>query len=259
MNPSQHQQTFVATTHSTHSYRILTLRTMVTRIFLIVSLFCSGSLLLHVQTVQAFTPFQIAPHRPLVSCSSSNEGSSSSDSAPATSSSEQPNIKPDAPVTAPDILVPFPAAADPRYMCEGPVGQGKFVVSRTGGPLVEELANENLLRILKMGCSDLEANTLIWKCLGYRFDESTREWTAAEVFPKWKERFPAPPDLIGMQREYSKEIDQVVLKANQHLVRSVPVDNKQSLKVHLKPLGFTGYQVCTATVICKYRPTDCRL
>jgi hypothetical protein len=32
------------------------------------------------------------------------------------------------------------------------------------------------------------------------------------------------------------------LKANQDLVRSIPVDNKQSLKEHLKPLGFKGYQ-----------------
>lgn len=236
---------------------------MVTRILLIVSLYCTGGLLLQTQTVQAFTPFQTASHRPRVSrhqtsSSRSSGGSSSSDSAPlasassSSSSKPEPTVKPDAPVTAPDILEPFPAAADPKYMCEGPVGQGDFVVSRTGGPLAAELANENLLRILKIQCSDLEANTLVWKCLGYRFEtdetESTGEWTAAEVFPKWKANFPAPPDLIGMQRTYSKEIDQVVLKANQHLVRSVPVDNKQSLKIHLKPLGFTGYQVCTTIV-----------
>jgi hypothetical protein len=231
---------------------------MVTRILLIVSLYCTGSLLLQTQTVQAFTPFQTAPHRPLVSChqtsssSSSNSDSSPPTSASSTSSDPEPNVKPDAPVTAPDILVPFPAAADPKYMCEGPVGQDDFVISRTGGPLAAELTNENLLRILKIQCSDLEANTLVWKCLGYRFEtdesKSTGEWTAAEVFPKWKANFPAPPDLIGMQRTYSKEIDQVLLKANQHLVRSVPVDNKQSLKIHLKPLGFTGYQVCTTTV-----------
>jgi hypothetical protein len=231
------------------SYRILTVHTMVTRILLIVSLYCTGGLLLHVQTVQAFTPFQTVPRRPRVSC----HQTSSSDSAPASASSSEPKIEPEPPVTAPDILEPFPAAADPQYMCQGPVGQGEFVVSRTGGPLAAELVNENLLRILKMQCSDLEANTLVWKCLGYRFvdatdeseSESTGEWTAAEVFPKWKEKFPSPPDLIGMQRTYSKEIDQVVLKANQNLVRSIPVDNKQSLKVHLKPLGFTGYQVCT--------------
>jgi hypothetical protein len=216
---------------------------MVTRILLIASLYCTGGLLLQTQTVQAFTPFQTATHRPRVACRQTSESDAAPASASSSSSSEQP--KKDAPVTTPDILEPFLPAADPKYMCQGVVGQDEFVISRTGGPIAAELDNENLLRILKMKCSDLEANTLVWKCLGYRFDESTDEWTAAEVFPKWKEKFPSPPDLIGMQRVYSKEVDQVVLKANQNLVRSVPVDNKQSLKVHLKPLGFTGYQVCT--------------
>jgi hypothetical protein len=30
-------------------------------------------------------------------------------------------------------------------------------------------------------------------------------------------------------------------------VRSIPVDNKQSLKAHLKPLGFTGYKYAELT------------
>ena len=37
------------------------------------------------------------------------------------------------------------------------------------------------------------------------------------------------------------------MKANQDLVRSIPVDNKQSLKEHLKPLGFRGYQYSELT------------
>ena len=85
---------------------------------------------------------------------------------------------------------------------------------------VEELSNENLYRILvrRSNVTDLEVNTLVWKCLGYRFDSTTEEWTATEVFPKWKERFPTPPDLIGMQRIYSKDVDGPSLKNNQHLV-----------------------------------------
>jgi hypothetical protein len=85
----------------------------------------------------------------------------------------------------------------------------------------------------------------VWKCLGYRFDADNEIWKNDEVFPKWKEKYPTPPDLIGMQRIYSKEVDQPSLRANQSLVRSVPVGNKQSLKTHLRPLGFTGYKVCT--------------
>ena len=90
----------------------------------------------------------------------------------------------------------------------------------------------------------IQVNTLMWKCLGYRFDAEKEEWTPEEVFPNWQERYPTPPDMIGMRRIYSKEIDQPSLKANQSIVRSIPVEFKQSLKLHLKPLGFRGYQVC---------------
>ena len=143
----------------------------------------------------------------------------------------------------PDILAPFPEAADPMYSCRGPVGEKDFVLSRTGGPTDEELSNENMLRIVRIQCSDLEVNTLVWKCLGYRFDAASERWNNDNVFPNWKEKYPTtPPDFIGMRRIYEKEIDQVSLKANQGLVRSVPVESKQSLKTHLKPLGFRGYQ-----------------
>jgi Domain of unknown function (DUF1823) len=142
----------------------------------------------------------------------------------------------------PDILAPFPAAADPMYSCRGPVGEKDFVLSRTGGPTDAELSNENMLRIVRSQCSDLEVNALVWKCLGYRFDPESERWNNDNVFPNWKEKYATPPDFIGMRRIYEKEIDQVSLKANQGLVRSVPVESKQSLKTHLKPLGFRGYQ-----------------
>ena len=61
--------------------------------------------------------------------------------------------------------------------------------------MAAEWANENLLKILKIESSDLEVNTLVWKCLGYRFDEEAAEWKNDEVFPKWKEKYPSPPDL----------------------------------------------------------------
>jgi len=147
----------------------------------------------------------------------------------------------------PDILVPFLAAADPMYYVQGPIGQDEFVISRAGEPTKEELSNENLLRIVKIECSDLEVNTLVWKCLGYRFDEQNQAWTSEKVFPKWREKFPIPPDFIGMRRDYSKEIDQPSLKSNQSLVKSVPVDSKQSLKRHFIPLGFKGYKMAELT------------
>jgi ammonia channel protein AmtB len=99
-------------------------------------------------------------------------------------------------------LLPYLPAADPRWMCIGPVGINSFVLCREGGPTEAELSNENILKIVTIECSDLEVNTLVWKCLGYRFDVQTEEWSASECFPKWREKYPTPPDLIGMQRMY---------------------------------------------------------
>jgi hypothetical protein len=158
-------------------------------------------------------------------------------------------VKEDAINYPPILLDPFPDAADPKYIIQGPIGEGEFIISREGEPTMEELSNENLYRILvrQSNVTDLEVNTLVWKCLGYRFDPKGGNWTATNVFPKWKERFPSPPDLIGMQRIYSKEIDGPSFKNNQHLVRSVPAEYKQSLKEQLKPLGFSGYKVSELT------------
>jgi len=143
----------------------------------------------------------------------------------------------------PQILQPFVPAMDPKYSVRGPVGEGKFIISRTGPPTAEEMSNEQMLKIVKIECTDLEVNTLVWKCLGYRFNEEEEKWEPTEVFPNWRERFPDPPDFIGMQRVYSKEVDQPSLKSNQALVRSIPADNKQSLKAQLKPIGWKGYKV----------------
>jgi hypothetical protein len=150
-------------------------------------------------------------------------------------------------IITPDILAAFAPAADPMYMCKGLVGDKEFVLTRTGEPTKEELTNENLVRIVRSECTDLEVNTLVWKCLGYRFDPETETWNPLMVFPKWKDKYPTPPDLIGMRRIYDKEVDQPSLKANQSLVRSVPVHAKQSLKTHLRPVGFKGYQYSELT------------
>ena len=150
-------------------------------------------------------------------------------------------------VIKPDILQPFLPAMDPMYTCRGSIGEGDFVISRSGGPTAEELANENILKVVLIECNDLEVNTLVWKCLGYRFDDATETWMNTDVFPNWRERYPVPPDFIGMQRVYSKEVDQPSLRCNQALVRSIPLEQKQSLKPALKPYGFRGYQYAELT------------
>jgi hypothetical protein len=142
------------------------------------------------------------------------------------------------------ILEPCIEAMDPKYPVRGSVGDGDFIISRSGGPTDEELTDENLYNIINRKFSDLEVNTLVWKCLGYRFDAENEAWTPKEVFPKWKDRFPEPPDFVGMQRVFSKEVDGPVLRNNQSLVRSIPNGKKKSyLKEYMLPFGFTGYKV----------------
>ena len=108
----------------------------------------------------------------------------------------------------PDLLQPYLPAMDPKYSANGPIGEGSFQISRSGEPTDEELKNKQMLAIVTSECNDLEVNTLVWKCLGYRYNKENNEWTPSEVFPKWKERYPTPPDFIGMKRVYSKEVDQ---------------------------------------------------
>jgi len=135
-------------------------------------------------------------------------------------------------------ILPF----DPRYSAEGPVGFGDFIIDKEGGPTEEELEETNLVKIVNLNCTDLEVNTLVWKCLGYRYNPQTKSWDNEGCFPKWKEKYPSPPDLIGMQRKYSPEIDKPSLRSNQALVRSIPSQNKQNLKQYLRPYGFNGYK-----------------
>jgi hypothetical protein len=116
-----------------------------------------------------------------------------------------PNETPDPVATSrgdssPDVLLPFLPAADPKWACCGPVGEESFVLCRTGGPTKSELSNENILKIVTIQCTDLEVNTLVWKCLGYRINSEKAEWSASECFPNWRDKYPSPPDLIGMQR-----------------------------------------------------------
>jgi hypothetical protein len=144
-----------------------------------------------------------------------------------------------------ELLQPFLPAADPNYRNTGEVGKNRFIVSREGDPTLEELSSENILKIVQIDSSDLEVNTLVWKCLGYRFENGT--WNNSKCFPNWKEKYPDPPDLIGMQRIYEPEIDKVSLRANQALVRSIPLEYKQSLKQFLVPLGWKGYKYAELT------------
>mmetsp|Transcript_45809 Transcript_45809/g.95942 ORF Transcript_45809/g.95942 Transcript_45809/m.95942 type:complete len:202 (-) Transcript_45809:227-832(-) len=107
--------------------------------------------------------------------------------------------------------------------------------------LLDELSNQNILRIVKGDIPDNEVNLLLWKCLGYKQIDGV--WTSDDVFPKWRAKYPSPPDVIGVLRNYTYSIDRPVQQANQQLVASIPLKYKQGVKEHLRPLGFTGFML----------------
>jgi len=110
-------------------------------------------------------------------------------------------------------------------------------------PPPADLADEELLKIVLSQTTDEETNNLVWKYLGYKLDAETGEWDMTAVFPNWRKNFPTPPDLVGVTRTYSREVDEPVLKAVQSLQKSVPSEHKNNLKTFLKPLGWTGFKM----------------
>lgn len=107
-----------------------------------------------------------------------------------------------------------------------------------------ELRDENLVRIVNLECSDLECNQMCWKCLGYEFDPDSKEFMlSGKVFPKWALKYPIPPDIIGMTRQYGNpEVDKPVRDASMDLMRSIPRDFKGGVK-SLESVGFKLYKI----------------
>lgn len=112
------------------------------------------------------------------------------------------------------------------------------------GPLTaEELSNANLVKIVNLECTDLECDYLAWKCLGYKYDETTEQFILSnDVFPKWAAKYPTAPDLIGLKRDYSPEVDKPVRDASMNLMRSIPRDYKGGVRA-LEAEGFRGYKL----------------
>jgi len=107
----------------------------------------------------------------------------------------------------------------------------------------EELTNENLIKIVNLENTDLECNQLCWKCLGYVYDKESDIYTSENVFPKWKEKYPNPPDLIGVTREYADpSVDKPVRDASMNLMRSIPRDFKGGVR-SLESVGFRGFKL----------------
>jgi len=130
-----------------------------------------------------------------------------------------------------------------------PVPPSLAAIERVAGPRTamlpppDDLADEVMLSIVLSEMPDEEVNQLVWKYLGYRYDESTGTWDASSVFPNWRKSFAQPPDLIGVTRTYTREVDEPVLRAVQSLQRSVAMEHKNNLRAFLKPLGWNGFKM----------------
>jgi hypothetical protein len=94
--------------------------------------------------------------------------------------------------------------------------------------------------------SDADVNVLVWKCLGYRYNEESLAWSPTDVFPKWAAKFPLPPDLIGVTRRYDPETDRHVRNASMDLMRSIPRDFKGGVR-SLTSVGWKGYKLSELT------------
>ena len=63
----------------------------------------------------------------------------------------------------------MPTSRDDNFALEGPLAENadRFLVDITvPEPTAEELAEENVVKIVKQQCKDEEVNMLAWKCLG---------------------------------------------------------------------------------------------
>lgn len=143
------------------------------------------------------------------------------------------------------VVVRPRTAAPGRAACVALAADDGATVIGVDVPLAE-LANERLLRIVRLETTDAETNELAWRCLGYaRRADGT--WDASSAFSKFRDAYPRPPDLLGVTRTYEKAVDEPVLRANQALARSIPTAHKQGLKEQLTPLGFSGFKLAGLT------------
>ena len=99
------------------------------------------------------------------------------------------------------------------------------------------LNTDTINAILNEEIDDETVNQMVWYYLGYRYDESNKNWNNSEAEESWKEAYPQPPNFIKNRPPTVK------------LTRSIPKENKQLLK---EKLGFKGYKIGT------FEPRDTR-
>ena len=142
------------------------------------------------------------------------------------------------------LVLPARASCAWPRRCTVPVAIERVPGPRTAAlPPPVDLADEVMLRIVQQEMTDMEVNALVWKYLGYRYDSAAGTWDASGVFPNWRKNYPQPPDLVGITRTYTREVDEPVLRAVQSLQKSVAKEHKNNLRAFLKPLGWNVYKM----------------
>jgi hypothetical protein len=127
--------------------------------------------------------------------------------------------------------------------CDKNEGKSTLLIQLDGPVLADEITNQNLIKIVNLQCSDVECNNLVWKALGYGYDAASDKFVLTpNVFPKWATKYPEPPDLIGVTRNYSPEVDKECRDASMNLMRSIPRDYKGGVR-ELEKEGFRGYKL----------------
>ncbi len=121
-------------------------------------------------------------------------------------------------------------------------GPTSTFISKDGCVTDADLADTNLVKIVQEETTDIDTNVLVWKCLGYSYDVEMNIWRNDECFPKWKAKFPEPPDVIGVTRKYDPETDKKVRNASMDLMRSIPRTFKGGIR-NLQSVGFQGFKL----------------
>ena len=137
---------------------------------------------------------------------------------------------------------------DDKVNCESaPPLRGLINIHLNGEPSLDELADENIVKIVNLEATDTECNYIAWKCLGYRYNDDKGIFEGSDkVFPKWLAKYPNPPDVIGIKRDYRPEIDKDVRNASMDLMRSIPRDYKGGVR-QLQSVGWKGYKLAELT------------
>lgn len=96
-------------------------------------------------------------------------------------------------------------------------------------PVTFEEVEENVLKVVEGELSDQECNLLCWRCLGYKYDATLKNFTNDGVMNRWKAIYPQPVDLIGLFNTEDEVIDRPVELASKELWRTIAEHYKDGL------------------------------